>query len=87
MNRKAKKVIAMAILLIITFIALTSINSYILMIERIEEVKQLSVAYCEIWFIGKVSIETGMNFLRGTQVAILVIACIAIILIDDWEIS
>ena len=83
MNRKAKKIIAIVIIVIIAMIAITSINSCIEIVEGLKLFDNVRVDSCEIWFIGDVSVEMGMIFLRGIQVATLVMTCIATILIND----
>ena len=82
MNRKAKKTVAIVIIVIIAIIAVTSINSYVEMVEGLEQFDNVSID-CEIWFIGNVSVENGIICLRGIQVATLIMACIATILISD----
>ncbi len=83
MNRKAKKIISIVIIVIITMIAITSINSVIEIVEGLKQFDDMLVASCEIWFIGNVSVENGIICLRGIQVATLIMACIATILISD----
>lgn len=85
MNRKTKKIMVILIIVIIFIIAMTSINSCIKALDDMNKIKEFANVRMdfEIRFIGKVSVETALNFLRGLQISTFIMACIAVILTND----
>lgn len=82
MNRRTKRII---VILIIVIIAMPSINSCIREFNDMNKLKEFANVRMdfEIRFIGKVSIETALNFLRGLQISTFIMVCVAVILTND----